>query len=132
MEISRRTFRESGAPSARSMAESIVLHIVMLGLLMLVGASLLARSGAPRTKKEIDLVFYRPVAVPVKPTAVPPPAAKGTGEMKAKASEAPKGPGRPDLPAGPEKGFSADPKPPEPNVGTAGILKYKEQFASLA
>jgi hypothetical protein len=52
--------------------------------------------------------------------------------MKAKASEAPKGPGRPDLPAGPDKGFSADPKPPEPNVGTAGILKYKEQFASLA
>ncbi|HET9840184.1 MAG TPA: AgmX/PglI C-terminal domain-containing protein [Candidatus Angelobacter sp.] len=132
MEISRRMFRESGAPSARSMAESIVLHVVMLALLMLVGASLLARSGAPRTKKEIDIVFYRPAAVPVTPTAVPPPPAKGTGEAKAKASEAPKGPGKPDLPAGPEKGFSADPKPPEPNVGTAGILKYKDQFASLA
>jgi hypothetical protein len=132
MEISRRMFKESGAPSARSMAESIVLHVVMLALLMLVGASLLARNGVPRTKQEIDIVFYRPAAVPVPPAAVPPPPAKGTGEMKAKASEAPKGPGRPDLPAGPEKGFSADPKPPEPNVGTAGILKYKDQFASLA
>jgi hypothetical protein len=109
-----------------------VLHVVMLALLMLVGASLLARGGAPRTKQEIDIVFYRPAAVPVPPTAVPPPPAKGTGEMKAKASEAPKGPGQPDLPAGPEKGFSADAKPPEPNVGTAGILKYKDQFASLA
>lgn len=126
------SFRKSGALSARSMAESIVLHVVMLALLMLVGASLLARSGAPRTKKEIDIVFYRPAAVPVTPTAVPPPPAKGPGEMKAKASEAPKGPGKPDLPAGPEKGFSAEPKPPEPNVGTAGILKYKDQFASLA
>jgi membrane protein involved in colicin uptake len=132
MEISRRMFKKSGALSARSMVESVVLHVVMLALLMLVGASLLARGGAPRTKQEIDIVFYRPAAVPVPPTAVPPPPAKGTGEMKAKASEAPKGPGQPDLPAGPEKGFSADAKPPEPNVGTAGILKYKDQFASLA
>jgi hypothetical protein len=132
MEISRRIFKKSGALSARSMVESIVLHVVMLGLLMLVGASLLARGGTPRTKQEIDIVFYRPAAAPVTPAAVQPPPSKGTGEMKAKASEAPKGPGNPDLPAGPEKGFSADPKPPEPNVGTAGILKYKDQFASLA
>jgi hypothetical protein len=130
MEISR--FRESGGPSARSMVESIVLHLVMLALLILVGASLLARGGASRTKKELDIVFYRPAAVPVTPTAVPPPAPKGaTGEAKAKASEAPKGPGKPDLPAGPEKGFSAEAKPPEPNVGRAGILAFKEQFASL-
>jgi membrane protein involved in colicin uptake len=126
------SFRKSGALSARSMVESIVLHVVMLALLMLVGASLLARSGTPRTKKEIDIVFYRPAVVPVTPTAVPPPPPKGaTGEAKARASEAPKGPGKPDLPAGPEKGFSADAKPPEPNVGRAGILAFKEQFASL-
>jgi len=131
MEIGR--FRESGGPSARSMMESVVLHVVMLALLMLVGASLLARGGAPRTKQEIDIVFYRPAAVPVPPAAVPPPPAKGAeGAAKARASEAPKGPGKPELPAGPAKGFSAEPKPPEPNVGTAGILKYKDQFASLA
>ena len=129
MEIGR--FRESGAPSARSMVESIVLHTVMLALLMLVAASFLARS-APRTKKEIDIVFYRPAAVPVTPTAVPPPPKGATGEAKTRASEAPKGPGKPDLPAGPEKGFSADVKPPEPNIGRAGILAFKEQFASLA
>jgi len=126
-------FRKSGALSARSMAESIVLHVVMLALLILVGASILGRSGATRTKKDIDIVFYRPAVVPVTPTAVPPPAPKGAeGAAKARASEAPKGPGKPDLPAGPEKGFSAEAKPPEPNIGKAGILAFKEQFASLA
>jgi hypothetical protein len=131
MEISR--FRESGGPSARSMMESIVVHAILLALLMLVGASFLARSGASRTKKAIDIVFYRPVAVPVTQPAVPPPPPKGAaGEAKARASEAPKGPGKPDLPAGPEKGFSAEAKPPEPSVGRAGILAFKEQFASLA
>src|SRR5215831_8299729 len=130
MEISR--FRESGTLSTRSMVESLVIHGV-LALLMLLGASVLLRSGAPRTKKEIDIVFYRPAAVPVTPV-VPPPPSKGTNatEAKPKPSEAPNGPGKPDLPAGPEKGFSAEAKPPEPNVGTAGILKFKDQFASLA
>ena len=130
MEIGR--FRESGALSTRSMVESLVLHAIVLALLLL-GATLLVRSGAPRTKKEIDIVFYHPAAVPVTPTAVAPPPSKGIGaEAKPKASEAPKGPGKPDLPAGPEKGFSAEAKPPEPNVGSAGILKFKDQFASLA
>jgi hypothetical protein len=132
MEIGRRTFRESGAPSARSMVESVVLHVVILALLMLVGASLMARGGAPRTKKEIDIVFYRPAAVPVpQPAAPPPPKATG-GEAKAKASEAPKGPGKPELPAGPDKGFSADVAPPKPDPGKAGILAFKDQFASMA
>src|SRR5262249_8178305 len=127
MEISRS--REFGALSTRSMVESLVLHAIVLALLLL-GASVLIRSSAPRTKKEIDIVFYRPAAVPITPTAVPPPPSKTTaGEAKARASEAPKGPGKPDLPAGPEKGFSAEEKPPEPSVGSAGILKYKDQFA---
>jgi hypothetical protein len=132
MEISR--FRESRALSTRSMVESLVLHAIVLALLMVLGASVLLRGGAPRGKKEIDIVFYRPAAVPVTPIAVAPPPSKATtaGEAKARPSEAPKGPGQPDLPAGPEKGFTAEAKPPEPNVGTAGILKYKDQFASLA
>src|SRR6516162_9980530 len=75
MEISR--FRESGALSTRGMAESLVLHAIVLALLLL-GASVLVRNGAPRTKKEIDIVFYRPAAVPVTPPAVPPPPSKGT------------------------------------------------------
>jgi hypothetical protein len=129
MEIGR--LRQSGALSARSMVESIVVHTILLALLMLVGASFLARSGA-RTKKELDIVFYHPAAVPVPQPAVPPPPPKATGAANAKASEAPKGPGKPDLPAGPGKGFSADAMPPEPNIGRAGILAFKEQFASLA
>ena len=129
MEIGR--LRQSGALSARSMMESIVVHTILLALLMLVAASFMSRSGATRTQKELDIVFYRPAAVPVPQPAVPPPPPKSaTGEAKARA-EAPKGPGRPDLPAGPEKGFSADAKPPEPNIGRAGILAFKEQFASL-
>jgi hypothetical protein len=131
MEIGR--FKESGALSTRSMVESLVLHAIVLGLLALLAATVLVRSGAPRTKKEIDIVFYRPAAVPVTPAAVAPPPSKGIGaEAKPKASEAPKGPGKPDLPAGPEKGFSADATPPKPDVGRAGILAFKEQFASLA
>jgi hypothetical protein len=131
MEISRS--REFGALSTRSMVESLVLHAIVL-LLLLLGASVLVRSGATRTKKEIDIVFYRPAAVPVTPTTVPPPPSKGTtgAEAKPKPSEAPNGPGKPELPAGPEKGFSAEAKPPEPNVGRAGILAFKDQFASLA
>ena len=123
MEISR--FRESGAPSARSMVESLVLHVIMLALLMILGASVLVRSGAPRTKKEIDIVFYRPAAVPVPP--VPPPPSRGATAAEPK-------PKAPELPPGPDKGFSAEAKPPEPqtNVGKAGILKFKDQFASLA
>jgi hypothetical protein len=114
------------------MVESLVVHAIVLALLMLVAASVL-RSGAPRTKQEIDVVFYRPAAVPVTPAAVPPPT-KGinTAEPKPKASEAPNGPGKPDLPAGPKEDVSAEAKPPEPNVGRAGILAFKEQFASLA
>ncbi|MGC2742269.1 MAG: hypothetical protein WA672_03720, partial [Candidatus Angelobacter sp.] len=110
-----------------------MLHAILLALLMLVAATFLTRSGASRTQKELDIVFYHPAAVPVTPTAVPPPPAKAaTGEAKARASEAPRGPGKPDLPAGPAKGFSADATPPEPNIGRAGILAFKEQFASLA
>jgi membrane protein involved in colicin uptake len=70
MEIGR--LRQSGPLSARSMVESIVVHTILLALLMLVGASFLARSGT-RTKKDIDIVFYRPAAVPVTPTTSPPP-----------------------------------------------------------
>jgi hypothetical protein len=132
MEIGRHMSKESGVLSIRSMVESLVLHAIVLALLMLLAATVLVRSGAPRTKKEIDIVFYHPAVVPVASTVPPPPSKGATGEAKARASEAPKGPGKPDLPAGPEKGFSADAKPPEPNVGRAGILAFKEQFASLA
>src|SRR6476661_7724301 len=70
MEIGRHMFKESGAPSTRSMVESVVLHALVLGLVMLVSASLLLHSAPPK-KKEVDIVFYRPSEVPVPARAVP-------------------------------------------------------------
>jgi uncharacterized membrane protein YgcG len=144
METSRHMFRESGAPSVRSMVESVVLHALVLSLLILVSASLLLHS-APTKKKEVDIVFYRPAEVPVGARAVPLPLARGkTGvppgapEPAAKprlnAPKGPDGPGKPELPSGPGEGFSAEAQPPQPqqNVGRAGILAFKDKFASLA
>ncbi len=86
MESSRSMFTESGVLSRRSMVESLVLHAILLALLMIVGASVMMHSGAPRTKKELDIVFYHPAAVPVPAAAVPPPVAKGAtaGEPRPK------------------------------------------------
>src|SRR6266536_1579494 len=145
MEIGRRMFRESGAPSARSMTESIVLHALVLALLMLVGSQMLLRSAPPK-KEEVDIIFYRPPEIPVPARAVPLPPLRGTaaagppvggapaGKMKPNAPEGPEGPGKPELPEGPGEGFSAEVKPPQPqtNVGKAGILAFRDKFASLA
>src|SRR5262249_7956612 len=144
MEIGRHMFRESGAPSARSMVESVVLHALVLGLLMLVSASLLLPS-APIKKKEVDIVFYRPPEVPIPArtvplslargkTAVPPGAPEPAPNRRANSRQGPEGPGKPDLPSGPREGFSAEAKPPQPqsNVGKAGILAFKDKLASLA
>ena len=132
MEIGRRMFRESGALNTRSMAESLLLHIIMLFLLMLVGAPLLLRKTPPRNNKEIDVVFYRPPAIPVPAPAVPPPVSRNTAGTAApkpapKALEVPQGPGKPELRPGPDVPAEA-----KPNVGSAGILAFKEKFASLA
>jgi len=142
MEIGRHMFKESGAPSTRSMVESVVLHGVVLGLLMLVSASLLLR-GVPPKKKDVDIVFYRPPAVLVPArevplaggkAAVPPGAPAPALKPRVNAPEGPEGPGKPELPSGPREGFSAEAQPPQPqaNVGKAGILAFKDKLASLA
>ncbi len=51
MEIGGHMFKESGAPSTRSMVESVVLHALVLGLLLLVSASLLLHSVPPQEKR---------------------------------------------------------------------------------
>jgi uncharacterized membrane protein YgcG len=123
------------------MSTSLVLHVLLLGLLlMLVPTQALLRK-APR-KKQLDVVFYRPspIAVPA-PTATLP-LARGTNAAgtpsgapapalrpRPNAPEGPDGPGRPELPAGPEEGYRVD---AQPKVGNAGILAFKEKFASLA
>jgi hypothetical protein len=144
MEFGGRMFRESGGPSARSMAESLVLHALMLGLLMLVSASLLLH-GVPPKKREVDIVFYRPPEVPVPARAVPLPMTRGTTGVppglpapapkpRVNAPAGPDGPGKPELPSGPHEGFSAEAQPPQPqpSVGKSGILAFKDKLASLA
>ena len=58
METKRSMFKAFGAPSGRSMLTSVAIHVPVLALLMLLPAQALLRSAA--TKKEIDIVFYRP------------------------------------------------------------------------
>jgi len=142
MEV-KSVYKTSGAPTARSMATSLVLHVLVLGVLMLIPAQVLLRSEPPN--KELDIVFYRPPEIAVKPRAVPIPIAKGTDEAgsppgapaparKPKPNAAP-GPDLPtksaELPPGPTVGFPVEPKP-EPKVGKAGILALKDKIASLA
>src|SRR5438094_10590348 len=113
----------SGTPEARSMATSLALHVVVMGVLMLIPAQVLLRSEPPN--KELDIVFYRPPEIAVKPRAVSLPTPRGTTAaagsppgapapaLKPKPN-APAGPDRPgpaELSPGPEVGFPVEPKP---------------------
>src|SRR5216684_1089450 len=132
-------FKTSGAPTARSMAKSLAIHVFVLAVLMVIPAQALFRS-APN--KELDIVFYRPPEIAVNSRAVSRPMARGTSEagsppgapapaLKPK-SNAPAGPdlaGKAELPTGPEMGFPVEAKP---KVGNVGILALKDKFASLA
>src|ERR1051325_3649343 len=133
--------QRSGAPEARSMATSVTLHVVVMGVLMLIPAQVLLRSEPPN--KELDLVFYRPPEI-ARPRTVSVPPARGNDAagslpgapapaVKPKPN-APAGPdrlGKAELPPGPEVGFPVEPKP-EPRAGKAGILAFKDKIASLA
>src|SRR5258708_2143012 len=133
-------FKKSGAPTARSMAKSVALHVFVLVLLMIIPAQALFRSEPPN--KELDIVFYRPPEIALEARAVSRPMPRGTSEagsppgapapaLKPKPN-APAGPdlaGKAELPPGPEMGFPMEAKP---KVGNAGILAYKDKFVSLA
>src|SRR5260221_13682832 len=113
---------------ARSMATSVALHVLVLGVLMLIPAQLLLRSEPPN--KELDIVFYRPPEIAAKARAVSRPMPRGAGEAgsppgaPAPALEpkpnAPAGPGRAgngEMAPGPETGFPVDPKAKGGKVG---------------
>ncbi len=133
-------FKTSGAPTARSMAKSLAIHVFVLAALMVIPAQALFRSEQPN--KELDIVFYRPPEIAVNSRAVSRPMPRGTSEagsppgapapaLKPK-SNAPAGPdlaGKAELPPGPEMGFPVEAKP---KVGNVGILALKDKFASLA
>src|SRR6266436_672964 len=132
--------KKSGAPTVRSMAKSLVIHVFVLAALMVIPAQALFRSEQPN--KELDIVFYRPPEIAVNSRAVSRPMPRGTSEagsppgapapvLKPKPN-APAGPdltGKAELPLGPEVGLPAEAKP---KVGNVGILAFKEKFASLA
>src|SRR5436309_4408804 len=133
-------FKTSGAPTARSMAKSLAIHVFALAVLMVLPAHALFRSEQPN--KDLVIVFYRPPEIAVKSRAVSRPMPRGTSEagsppgapapaLKPKPN-APAGPdlvGKVELPPGPEVGVPVEAKP---KVGNVGILAFKDKFASLA
>src|SRR5216684_1421966 len=133
-------FKISGAPTARSMAKSVALHLFVLALVMIIPAQALFRSEPPN--KELDIVFYRPPEIAVEARAVSRPMPRGTSEAESPRGapspalkprpNAPAGPdltGKAELPPGPEVGLPVETKQ---KVGNAGILALKDKFASLA
>src|SRR5262245_47856364 len=72
--------RTFGAPTARSMVTSIALHALVLAVLMLVPAAGLLRSAPPKKNVELDIVFYRPPEVAVRPRAIALPLPKATAD----------------------------------------------------
>jgi uncharacterized membrane protein YgcG len=132
-------FKTPGAPTARSMATSLALHVFVLVVLILIPAQVLLRS---EPNKELDIVFYRAPEIAVKARAVSRPMPRGTSEAGSPPGapapapkprpNAPAGPdlhGKAELPPGPEVGLPVETKQ---KVGNAGILALKDKFASLA
>ena len=129
-------FKTSGAPTARSMAKSLAIHVFVLAVVMVIPAQALFRSESPN--KELDIVFYRPPEIAVNSRAVSRPMPRGTSEAGAPAPalkpkpNAPAGPdlaGKAELPPGPEVGPPVEAKS---KVENAGILALKDKIASLA
>ena len=130
-------FKTSGAPTARSMAKSMVIHVFVLAVLMVIPAQALFRSEP--ANKELDVVFYRPPEVAVNSRSVSRPMPRGAKEIggapapalkpKPNAPAGPDMPGKAELPPGPETGAPVEAKQ---KVANAGILALKDKFASLA
>jgi len=129
--------KTSGAPTARSMAKSVAIHIFVLALLMVIPAQALFRN-VP-ANKELDVVFYRPPEIPIKTRDVSRPIPSEPGSLKGAPAPAPKPkpnapagpdlPGKAELPPGPDVGVPVDSKL---KAGNAGILAFKDKIASLA
>jgi len=116
------------------MLTSLVFHALVLALLLLVPAKVLLPSKPPR--KELDIVFYRAPKIEVPASVVPPLVREKTAPASTPAPAlvpkpnvplGPDRPGRPELPPGPDAAEQQQQK-----VGKAGILAFKDQFASFA
>src|SRR6266436_251717 len=131
-------FKTSGTPTARNMAKSVVIHVFVVAVLMVIPAQALFRSESPN--KELDIVFYRPPEIALNTRTVSRPMPRGVAgsppggpapalKPKPNAPAGPDMPGKAELPPGPEVSFPVEPKQ---KVGNAGILAFKDKFASLA
>ncbi len=122
------------------MAKSVAIHVFVLAVLMVIPAQALFRSESPN--KELDVVFYRPPEIAVNTRSISRPMPRGASEAgsppgapasalkpKPNAPAGPDMPGKAELPPGPEVGFPVEPKQ---KVANAGILAFKDKFASLA
>ena len=134
METARTKLKTSGAPSTRSMLKSLAIHCFVLAVLLLVPAKVLLPSKPPR--KELDIVFYRAPKIEVPAPVVQPLVREKT---VASSTPAPALIPKPNVPVGPDR--NAPPELPpiqdaaaqqQEKVGKAGILAFKDQFASLA
>ena len=120
----------SGAPSAHSLVTSFGLHGLALIVLLLVPAGALVHIAPP--EKQVDVVFHRPapIAIPVPP---PPARAAAAGPRLGGPAPAPKPkPAAPPGPLGPGKPALPPEEAQGPKVGMAGILAFRDKFASLA
>src|SRR6266851_7137528 len=132
-------FKTSGAPTARSMAKSLAIHVFVLAVVLVIPAQALFRSESPN--KELDIVFYRPPEIAVNSRTVsrlphgasesgsPPGAAAPALKPKPNAPAGPDLAAKAELPPGPEVGPPVEAKS---RVGNAGILALKDKIASLA
>src|SRR5258708_13388427 len=123
-------YKESGAPTAGSMAKSLAIHVFVLAVLMVIRDQALFLSEPPN--KELDIVFYRPPEIAVEARAVSRPMPRGTPSPALKPRpNAPAGPdmvGKAELAPGPEGGLPVETKQ---KVGNAGILAVKHKLAPL-
>src|SRR5262249_16145557 len=113
MEV-KNIIKTPGAPTARSMAKSVAIHVFVLTVLMFIPPQPLFRTVPPN--KELDVVFYRPPEIAVKAPELsrPMPRANDAGALrgapapalkpKPNAAAGPDLPGKADLPPGPEMG----------------------------
>jgi hypothetical protein len=136
----------SGTLSARGLLTSVTFHGLALVLVLLVPAEALSRSARPKpSRRELDVAFYRPPRIEVPALAARlalPQEAAGARTLPGVERPAPRGPeprlsapgdaGKPGLPPGPGEGSSVTEAPPQQKVGQAGILAFRDEFASLA
>jgi hypothetical protein len=116
----------SGAPSAHSLVTSFGLHGLALAVVLLLPAGALVHITPP--EKEVDVVFHRPSPIEI---PAPPPPTRGAPAAPRRGGPPPAPKPKPAAPPG-ALGPGKPELSPGPKVGMAGILAFRDKFASLA